>query len=436
MKQRIQSLVSEKALKWARLVGITGGGQVAVQLLAFASGLAVIRLLSVEEYAFYTLAMTMLGAMGVIADGGVSAGVMVEGGKTWRDKQKLGAVISCGMQLRRKLAVPSLALGLPLLIFLLLRNGATWAVAGGICVVLVPAFLTVLSTPILDAPLRLHQQVWPLARINVGNGLLRLAAMVPLLMAWPAAAGAILVNGFSAVVANHRIRRVAMPYAEARAQASPEITAPIVALVRRMMPNTIYYSFSSQLTIWLVSVFGGVAAIAQVGALSRIGLVLAVVKSIIMTLLVPRFTKLGAESPLMVRRFIQVQSLLWLLSIVMLVSVYVFAKPILWLLGPEYDGLHAELLIMTAASLCGLAAFTAEKLSQSRGWVIAPQYFIPCALALQLALAASLRPSSAFTAFAYGLCIQFAFYVAYTLFFLRRAASRASHRNPDQASSV
>ena len=435
MKQRIQSLGTEKALKWARLVGITGGGQVAVQLLAFASGLAVIRLLSVEEYAFYTLAMTMLGAMGVIADGGVSAGVMVEGGKTWRDKQKLGAVISCGMQLRRKLAVPSLALGLPLLILLLLRNGATWTVAVGICVVLVPAFLTVLSTPILDAPLRLHQ-VWPLARINVGNGLLRLAGMVPLLMAWPAAAGAILVNGVSAVVANHRIRRVAMPYAEVRAQASPEINAQIVALVRRMMPNTIYYSFSSQLTIWLVSVFGSAAAIAQVGALSRIGLVLAVVKAVIMTLLVPRFTKLGADSPLMVRRFIQVQSLLWLLSIVMLASVYVFAKPILWLLGPEYDDLHAELLIMTAASLCGLAAFTAEKLSQSRGWVIPPQYFIPCALALQLVLAASLRPSSAFTAFAYGLCIQFALYVAYTLFFLRRVASRASHRNPDQASSV
>lgn len=47
----------------------------------------------------------------------------------------------------------------------------------------------------------------------------------PLLMAWPATAEAILVNGVSALVANHRIRRVAMPYAELGAQASPKITA-------------------------------------------------------------------------------------------------------------------------------------------------------------------------------------------------------------------
>ncbi len=421
MARLLSHILRPKRTQWLKLLVITSGGQVAVQAVTFVCGLAVIRLISVEEYAFYTLATTMLGAMGVIADGGVSSGVMLQAGKVWRDKEKLAGVISTGIYLRRKLAIASMALGFPLLALLLLRNGASWGVSVGICIALIPVLMATLSSPILDAPLRLHRNVWPLQSINTSAGLLRLGGMLCALSVWPMAAAALLVNGASSIFANWRLRRAASPYLRKGVPVDPEVKAQILALMRRIMPNTIYYSFSSQLTIWLVSVFGSVVAVAQVGALSRIGLALAVAKTVVMTLLFPRFTQLAPSSPLVARRFLQLQGCLWLLSLAVFAAVFVLADPILWLLGPEYAGLKNELLLMTGSSLAGLAAFTSEKLSQSRGWVISPRFFIPAAILLQIALAALLRPSSASAAFTYGLLIQLGTYAAYTAFFLLRA---------------
>lgn len=411
-------------MQWLKLLLITGGGQVAVQAVTFVCGLAVIRLVSIEQYAFYTLATTMLGAMGVIADGGVSSGVMVQAGKVWRDKQRLAGVITTGIYLRRRLAMASMAFGFPLLALLLLRNGASWGVSVAICIALIPVLVATLSAPILDAPLRLHRQVWSLQSINISAGLLRLGGMLCALAVWPVAAAALLVNGAGSIFANWLLRRAAGPYLGQGVPVDPEVKAEILALMRRIMPNTIYYSFSSQLTIWLVSVFGSVVAVAQVGALSRIGLALAVAKTVVMTLLFPRFTQLAPGSPLIARRFLQLQGCLWLLSLAVFAAVFLLADPILWLLGPEYAGLKKELLLMVGSSLAGLAAFTSEKLSQSRGWVISPKYFIPAAILLQVALAALLRPSSAATAFTFGLLIQFGTYAAYTAFFLLRVAKR------------
>jgi O-antigen/teichoic acid export membrane protein len=412
----------ERSKQWARLIAVTGGGQGLVQVIGFITGIVVIRFLSVDQYAFYTLANTMLGTMGILANGGIAAGVMVQGGKVWQDREKLGAVIACGIQLRRAFAFFSFAATGPILVWLLLRNGASWWVALGVAAAVVPAFVATISSRIFNTPLRLHQQVWPLQRISVGANLLRLAGTIPVLFAWPAAIGALLVNGIAEIFANRRLRRAAAPYANLEATPDAESRVHIVAMVRRILPNAVYFSFSSQLGVFLVSFFGSAVAIAQLGALSRIGMALALVKAMVMTLVIPRFTKLPEESPLVVRRFCLVQGMLWIAAVLLLLLVYFLANPILWILGPEYGGLRWELMLMMAGSLVALTAFTTERLNESRGWVIPPQLFIPAALILQMAVAAALRPATAATGFAYALIIQLGFYAAYVLFFVLRAS--------------
>jgi hypothetical protein len=138
-----------------------------------------------------------------------------------------------------------------------------------------PAFVAALSSRILNTPLRLHQQIWPLQRISVGANLLRLAGTIPVLFAWPAAIGALLVNGVAEIFANRRLRRAAAPYADFAAAPDADAKTHIVAMVRRILPNAVYFSFSSQLGVFLVSFFGSAVAIAQIGALSRIGMALA-----------------------------------------------------------------------------------------------------------------------------------------------------------------
>ena len=109
---------------WTGAVFLTTGAQAAVQLLAFASGLLVIRSLDAEQYAYYTIANAALGAMTVLTDGGVIGGVLSQGGKVWHDRAALGGVIAAGLALRRRFALVVLSFSVPLMFLLLRHQGA------------------------------------------------------------------------------------------------------------------------------------------------------------------------------------------------------------------------------------------------------------------------------------------------------------------------
>src|SRR4051812_5965962 len=85
-----------KLLKWSRLVSISAIAQTLLQTMSFIGGVFVIRLLPTHEYALYTLANTMLATMILLADSGVSTGVMAQAAKVWDDNDKLGAVLATG----------------------------------------------------------------------------------------------------------------------------------------------------------------------------------------------------------------------------------------------------------------------------------------------------------------------------------------------------
>src|SRR5690606_9246771 len=110
LKNRISLLIERHpklghVVNLGKLATIAGSTQLMIQLLSLISGIFVIRLLPTEEYALYTLANTMLGTMMILADSGIAAGVTAQGGKVWKNKQKLGSVLSTGFHLRKKFAL-------------------------------------------------------------------------------------------------------------------------------------------------------------------------------------------------------------------------------------------------------------------------------------------------------------------------------------------
>jgi O-antigen/teichoic acid export membrane protein len=91
--------------EWGKLVSLTGSAQLIIQCVGMITGIFIIRMLTTQEYAYYTIANTMLGTMTILADGGVSVGVMNQGGKVWNDKHELGIVLSTGMVLRKMFGI-------------------------------------------------------------------------------------------------------------------------------------------------------------------------------------------------------------------------------------------------------------------------------------------------------------------------------------------
>ena len=378
------SAKSERTFTWLKLISITSSAQITIQAIGIISGILIIRLLPTHEYALYTLANTMLGTMVVLADGGISSGVMAQGGKVWQNKQKLGVVLSTGLYLRRKFAIFSLLFAIPFLIYLLRYHGASWLMSSLLIFSLVPAFLMALSGSLLDIAPKLHQDIIPLQKIQVSNSVARLVLTCLTIFTFPWAYIAIIASGIPQLWTNFQLRKISKKFADLSQGPDIKERVAILKVVKRTLPGSIYYCVSGQITIWIVSFFGSTESIAQVGALSRLTMILTVFTLLLSSLIEPRFSRLPPDRKLIINRFLQIQGGLLLLSGCILLTVYLFPGPIISILGKQYAGLHTEVLLLTVSSCLSLISGSVYKLSSTRGIVPPPLILIPVLLLIQV----------------------------------------------------
>lgn len=375
-----------KALEWGKLVTITGAAQVAVQAIGFISGILVIRLLPTQEYALYTLANTMLGTMTMLADGGIATGVMAQSGKVWQDREKLGAVLATGLNLRKKFAIGSLLIATPVLLYLLRHHDASWLMSVLIVISLIPAFFSALSGTLLQIPLKLRQDIAPLQKNQVGVNIGRLVMLVLTLFAFPWAFVAIFAAGLPQIWANIRLQKISTGYADWSQKSEPAFQKEILITVKRVLPGSIYYCISGQLTIWLISIFGSTDAIAQVGALSRLTMMLSIIGVMFSSLIEPRFARLPNEKKILLSRFLQMLTFFIVFGIFIVGTVWIFPNQVLSILGKNYAGLAMEIVLIVGGSCLSLISGSLYKLSAARGIIPPPLIFFSVILVTQISL--------------------------------------------------
>lgn len=369
-----------KLVYWGKLISFTGGVQAVVQLAGLLSGIFIIRMISPQEYAYYTLANTMLGTMTLLADGGISTGVMTLGGKVWNDREKLGSVLATGLFLRRKFAFGSIGVSIPILAYLLQSQGADWLVILLICSSLIPAFFAALSDSLLEIVPKLTQNVIPLQKnqLLVAMGRLFLTSLGLFLFPWTAVA--LVGNGIPRIFGNFKLKRIAYKFAQEKQLPNEEIKSNILKIVSRILPGAIYYCLSGQITIWLISFTGDTKAIAEIGALGRLSMILSIFAMIFSTLIVPRFARLPVNRNLLMNKFFQIIISLIIICAGILFVSFIFSKEILWILGENYRNLKNELILSLAAACINLIWGTIFGLYTSRGWIIKPLFSITLSL--------------------------------------------------------
>ncbi|MGZ4966754.1 MAG: hypothetical protein ACXV97_06225, partial [Chthoniobacterales bacterium] len=99
-----------RAMQRARVVGSFAFVQAAVQAISFLSGILLVRHLEQREYAFFTIANTMQGTINVLADIGISIGLVSIGGRVWQDRHRFGELISTALHLRRQMGAIAIAI--------------------------------------------------------------------------------------------------------------------------------------------------------------------------------------------------------------------------------------------------------------------------------------------------------------------------------------
>lgn len=379
MKEFTRSLINNPRYAtiygWGKLISITGSAQIFIQAIGLINGFVIIRLLPTEEYALYTLANTMLGTLTVLADGGISTGVMAQGGRAYQDNQKLGEILSTGLYLRRKFALYSSIVAIPFLVYILYINKASYISIILIVFSIIPAFYAALSDSLLEIIPKLKLDINPLQKNQVLVSVYRLLLSGFTLMFFPWAYIAIMAAGIPRMYGNFLLKKVTYSYVPL-APINKNIQIEIIALVKRTMPGLIYYCVSGQITIWILSIFGKTTSVAQIGAMGRIAILMSILSVVFSTILIPRFARLSEGNGNLSKKILQIIFLFGGICAVVMGFLYIFSTQILWILGPKFSNLETELVFyILGTSLFTLTGFIYSLVS-SRGLILNPTIYI------------------------------------------------------------
>ena len=375
-----------RALRRARVVGNFAIVQAIVQVIGFGSGILIIRTLEQREYAYFTIANTMQGTINLLADIGISVGLISIGGRVWHDRQRFGQLINTALRARKKLGAVAIIIVTPFLFFLLSRNGAPVFYSTILILLLLAGILVQLSLGVLSVVPRLRSDITRIQIIDFTGATVRFVTLLALALIFLNAGIAIAVASATLFLQYLMLRRYAAGVIDLEAPPNPEDRQEIVRLVKHLAPNAIFYSVQGQITVFLISIFARQAtSVAEVGALGRLAMIFTVLSNLLANIFVPAFARCHEPRRLRLLYIAIVGGVLGFSALV-LAAAGLFPKEFLFVLGNKYAHLGRELLLIVGGTVFSALAGTLWALNASKAWVKGSWLYIPLTLGTQIAL--------------------------------------------------
>jgi hypothetical protein len=375
---------------WSLQIAGFGAVQVVVQLLLAVAGLIIVRSLPKSEYALFAIANSMQVACTQLADLGVGIGMRSIGGRVYNDRARLGQLVTTALGLRRQFLLIAIAMCLPLMVWLLYRNGASVTQVVELSFIVVAAVIPLLGVSVWTVTLLLHGDYQKIQRLDLGNALLRLLLVLGLALSRINAALTVLVGAIVNSTQALFLGRWAKRRAEVTAPPNLEDRKELVRLSIKSLPNTIFFCFQGQVTLLIFTWIGNSTGIADITALGRLALLFTVFSVMFGNLLGPRFARCQDPSRLRRLYLFLVGGTAAVLLPLWAVAAF-FPAPFLWLLGAKYSGLQRECGWVVASGCLSQLAGVMWNMSSSRAWISVQAFaFIPVILVAQLITALSL----------------------------------------------
>ena len=360
----------EKVLRWRGLLIDFFIGQGASQVLQLVSGFAIIHWLSKDQYATFALLLAIRGTSAILMDLGFSGGLSALIGDRCHQPIVVGRYIAAARYYRNRLLTLGGIILLGVLLFASYRYD--WGIGLGVlfwCVLLVSIFYDAVAsfyTPIFY----LQQRIRELYLVHISTSCVRLLLLcLAYLMNALSAPVAIAIGGIQSILSAIIYQRkttgdVVLPEAgesiECEKKEALQLTLPKI-------PGAIFYAFQGQVTIFIVSIVGQYSQIADMGALSRIGMLFMMPSALISVLIAPWFAKLA---PNRLALGYSVSGLLFsMFAVSLIVANGLFPQVFLFILGPEYGDLKDEVFLFSIFASLNVLSGLVYALNSSRKWV-------------------------------------------------------------------
>ena len=381
-------------IKWLRLFASYSFVQAIAQGFGLLTGILVVRTLSKEDYACFVIVNTIGAIMNLLSDIGVTNSLSAIGGKFWQDDRQMGSLVKTAMILRMRLVWLVFFAVTPFLTWLLWRNHASISTIAWLIPITFAGVFVQLNAGVLSVVVNLRQQVGRMQALVFTAVLPRLAlvglfAALGLLNAPLAVAASTIAFAGQYLLLKHWVR----PQITWDAPPDKTFNRDILALVKRQAPLTIYFCLQGQIGIWLISIFGNVQHVAEVGALGRIGVIFSILISTVSALVIPRFSRCQDLNRL--RSHYKLILVGFTVSLLLGTAIaWMFPGILLWLLGAKYAQLNN--LVWLAVLAAGTNSLTGllYTLNINKGWIPPAAIVIPAEIITQIILCLSFDLSS------------------------------------------
>ena len=382
----VQSPYLRRIIQRGRMVGNFAGVQAVVQFIGFLSGILIVRILDQREYAYFTIGNTIQGTLNLLADIGISVGLVSIGGRVWNDRPRFSQLIATAFYLRRRLAIVGVVIVTPILYVMLAKNGATLIYSLFLILVVLAGLAIHLDVGVLGVIPRLRSDITVIQWIDLIGVILRLAALAVLAFLFLNAGVAITVSTAVIFVQYLLLRRYSARVIDFDAPQNPDDRAAMLGFIRNQAANAVFYCVQGQITVFLISFFANrTSSIAEVGALGRLAMIFTILTNLLTNIFVPAFARCQERQRL---RALYFEIIIGVTGFCLLViaAAAIFPDQFLFVLGNKYAHLHRELLLMVGASVLAALTGTFWSLNASKAWIAGSWLYIPLTVLTQIAL--------------------------------------------------
>lgn len=343
-------------------------GQGALQILQVLSGFLLIRWLSVEEYAQYSVAFAFQSTAQMLVELGFSGAVVALVGNRINERKVLGNYIKSGRYYRNRFFY--LVGGACIFLFPLLSIKHGWPTY--ITVLLLVCILANLyfsgNVSYYSSPLIIHKKLTAFYKIQAKHSFLRLIVigslyLFTILNAWLAA----FTTTFVTIANGFAFKRKTKVYVEEPEYSTPEVRKEMLNYIKPIMPGIVFMAFQAQIIVFIISVFGETRNIAEIAALGRIGQIFLLFNMAGSAVVAPYFAR-QARKGLLNKFFkiivvaIVIATLIWFFSLL-------FPEVLIFLIGSKYNHLKSEIPLLVSASCLAFLSNLIWSIAASRKWL-------------------------------------------------------------------
>jgi O-antigen/teichoic acid export membrane protein len=366
--RRAERLVGKRLLEWQKFLRDYMVWQLAIQGAGVLAGLLFVNLMSIREYAFYTLASSALTLLAVLCDLGITNSLPYFRRETSIRKLSFAAYVRAATWLRRVLLVVGTPVFLGIFGSLALRNGFGPEQTSVSALIVIVGVWFQARAAINVTALRLVARypesyraefLGALARL-IGSGIMAVSSLSYALLA-------LMINAVASVLTSVASQMASVD-GERDQRDRRSAAREIVRYIVPTLPSAVHFALQGPLIAFLSATFGGTRNIAEVGALSRLGLMVGFLTGFIPAVIIPRMSAV-LNDDLYRRRYTQYGAVLGLCGLILLLVAYEWPWLFLALLGSGYRGLHEELVLSVGAASVGLLGAYCSLINQARGWV-------------------------------------------------------------------